>query len=355
MQPSLRTGIPTGIPIGDVNDQMVEPAIRGERGEGFKKKAELRLIRVTSPEFSQLAARRGALFETWFNYWNSLTLAERDPTTHPVWIVSWLNAFAAEPNDYFLAFLFSSNQIVGAALFREESRLTPLGWATDLVCPENAHSFGESVAIAQGYHAAFFDRLFAATTPLGKRPCRALFSRVDGKNLLLSTPRVHRFAVERDPRSVLDTSRGLAGVSENFSKNFRGNLRKARNKLNKSGGVVYEVHTARDSCESAYSRFIEVESSGWKAQRLSAIRDRADRLQFYLQLLLGFAENQQAILTLMRIGDTDIAGQFCVQFGETLCIFKIGYREEYAQFCAWELADGIPTGKRLCPARHPKG
>ncbi len=63
---------------------------------------------------------------------------------------------------------------------------------------------------------------------------------------------------------VVDCSRPFDETFSALSKNFRGNLRKARNKLAKLEGVEFVSARGPEELASALEVFLDVEASGWK-------------------------------------------------------------------------------------------
>jgi len=118
-------------------------------------------------------------------------------------------------------------------------------------------------------------------------------------------------------------------IEKTFSKNFRGDLRKARNKLNALPGV--EVCSTRDraTLETLFEEFLEVESSGWKGTggTATAIKLHPEELQFYRNLIATFAALGGCEINLLRADGKCIAGQFCLRVGDTYYVLKIGYDE----------------------------
>ncbi len=120
-----------------------------------------------------------------------------------------------------------------------------------------------------------------------------------------------------------------------LSKNFRANLRKARNKLAELSDVEYvEVHQG-PGLRQAFTQFLEVEASGWKGQdgTGTAIRVQPDVLRFYENLLDRFGPLGGCRIHLLRADGRCLAGQFCLVVADTLYVLKIGYDEAYAR-CA---------------------
>ncbi len=126
----------------------------------------------------------------------------------------------------------------------------------------------------------------------------------------------------------------LDRVAARFSKNFRGNLRKARNKLEGLGGVEYL--TARQPAElrAALAEFLDVEASGWKGVggTGSAIKLDPQAGRFYEALVENFGARGACEINLLKTrAGACLAGQLCLVVGDTCAVLKIGYDESYAQ------------------------
>jgi CelD/BcsL family acetyltransferase involved in cellulose biosynthesis len=118
-----------------------------------------------------------------------------------------------------------------------------------------------------------------------------------------------------------------------LSQNFRGNLRKARNKLAKLNRVEFISARNRPEIDLALDEFLAVEASGWKGTtgERSAIKLDGRVLSFYQSLTLNFSRIGVCEINLLRVEGKCIAGQFCLVMGDTAYILKIGYDETYAQ------------------------
>jgi CelD/BcsL family acetyltransferase involved in cellulose biosynthesis len=141
-------------------------------------------------------------------------------------------------------------------------------------------------------------------------------------------------------------------LSAGFSKNFRGNLRKARNKLVRLEGLTYV--TARQPAElnAALLRFLDVEASGWKGTggTGSAIKLDPAATRFYEALVRLLGAHGACEITLLLAENKCIAGQFCLVVGDTCYVLKIGYDEAYAH-----AAPGNMLLEHLLQRHHQEG
>jgi CelD/BcsL family acetyltransferase involved in cellulose biosynthesis len=119
---------------------------------------------------------------------------------------------------------------------------------------------------------------------------------------------------------------------ETLSKNFRGNLRKARNKLERLPGVTYVTARRLPELTAALKDLLDVEASGWKGRdgTSSAVKLDARVAAFYAALAENFGRINACEINLLRADGKCLAGQFCLLVGDTSYMLKIGYDEAYA-------------------------
>jgi len=117
------------------------------------------------------------------------------------------------------------------------------------------------------------------------------------------------------------------------SKNMRGNLRKARNKLDKCGEVKFRTTREPVLLRQFFAHFLEVEASGWKgaAGAGTAIKLHASLTAFYRQLVESFSVGKRCEINLLEVDGRVVAGQFALIAGDTMYLLKIGYDEEFRE------------------------
>ena len=120
-------------------------------------------------------------------------------------------------------------------------------------------------------------------------------------------------------------------IKEKMSKNFRGNLRKARNKLLKENN--FELLSTRDEKKlyEYFGEFLDAEASGWKGEggTNTAIRSSQKIERYYRCLLKNYSEINSCEINLLRIDNKCVAGQFCLLVEDSVYILKIGFDEKY--------------------------
>lgn len=131
----------------------------------------------------------------------------------------------------------------------------------------------------------------------------------------------------------VDCGRPYEEITASFSRNFRSNLNKARNKLARETDVEFIAVTDREKLMQALDEFLEVEASGWKgsAGEGTAIKLHPELTAFYRNLIEELAPRGAAVINLLRIGGRAVAAQFCALDADTLYVLKLAYDEQWAR------------------------
>ena len=123
-------------------------------------------------------------------------------------------------------------------------------------------------------------------------------------------------------------------ITRSFSRNFRSNLTKARNKLAAESGVEFEsVLRPGPDMQRCFAEFLELEASGWKGSAGigSAIKLHPELLRFYESLIAELSPAGEVVLNCLRLAGAPIAAQFCVRDEDTLYVLKLAYDERHAR------------------------
>jgi CelD/BcsL family acetyltransferase involved in cellulose biosynthesis len=168
-------------------------------------------------------------------------------------------------------------------------------------------------------------------TRLGPTPEHSTVTQVFQKTAVEARwPRRFRFSEIRGGSDALETGQYEALLG-GLSKNFRGGLRKSRNKLAKLEGVTVQWARTPEALEAALPRFLEVEASGWKGAAGTAITSIRFHREFYSGLMRSLGPSGRGRINLMFHGEKVIGGQLGVVLGERYYLLKIGYDESYRQ------------------------
>lgn len=118
---------------------------------------------------------------------------------------------------------------------------------------------------------------------------------------------------------------------QRFSSNFRGNLRKSRNRLKELPDVRFEWNREESDVRGAFREFLQVEASGWKWIKQTSLLQSPKMLEFYENLIDQFGPQGQCGIHLLKQENNLLAGQFAIYQGSVCSVFKIGYDETHAR------------------------
>jgi hypothetical protein len=109
-------------------------------------------------------------------------------------------------------------------------------------------------------------------------------------------------------------------------------LRRQRNRLAEHGAVRFEVARSPTDVSRAIEVFLALESSGWKGERGTALRQDEGDASFIRRATRGLAETGQCEITTMHAGDTPVAAAVVLRHQDRAFYFKLGIDERFAKF-----------------------
>ena len=84
--------------------------------------------------------------------------------------------------------------------------------------------------------------------------------------------------------------------------------------------------------------YFDIEAHSWKAQSGEVIRQDANLLDFYRQMMHRFAENQQAVVDLLLLDGQPICGVLSLRYQRHLLTLKTAYRQTFAKYSpGWQI------------------
>jgi len=117
-----------------------------------------------------------------------------------------------------------------------------------------------------------------------------------------------------------------------LSKNFRNNLRKARNKLAKLADVRVVTVTEPGDVERELEVFIRLEGAGWKGSTKGgeALCLSAANVEFFRGLFVGLAASGRSEINALYADGRCIASQLCIRSGDLYEMYKIAFDAAFA-------------------------
>ena len=141
-------------------------------------------------------------------------------------------------------------------------------------------------------------------------------------------PRILRSHV----RASLDATRNADDVLRDAlgAKKLK-ELRRQRNRLAEHGEVVFEVARTASEIDAALSVFLDLEASGWKAKRGTALKLHDGDAAFIRRATTELAATGQCEIVSLRAGVTPIAAAIVLKHLDRAFYFKLGINENFAK------------------------
>ena len=112
-----------------------------------------------------------------------------------------------------------------------------------------------------------------------------------------------------------------------LSKRMRKRLATYYKNLQKKGEVGFRIVSGKNTLESYYETFLEVESDSWKGEveAKTALKFDENQEKFYRHI---YSNNSEApVIAFLTLDGEVIAAKLCLLAGDTLNMMKIGYRK----------------------------
>ena len=298
---------------------------------------EVEAIALSDHRAAALLRREPGLWSEWLALWNALPACDRDAATHPAWLTAWLRHYALPSGrDIRLFVCRAAGELLAVLPFELLAGATLLGRTCQLRLEATSPLEGASLAM----RSTDLDRVCAAIFRVrldNVRPAAIVLDKVDETHSLLQSSDLSCRSGEIEPRSVIDISAGYEALLAALSGNFRGNLRKARNKLDKLTGVRLDEIAHPVEIAAGLARFADVEQRSWKSHEGTDLaRDEAMH-GFFQDALLPLAASGQALIHVLHAAGTDIAAQIALRFGDRLDVQKISFAESYQEMAPGNL------------------
>lgn len=137
--------------------------------------------------------------------------------------------------------------------------------------------------------------------------------------------------VDHHARALLETELAAeAYLTQSLSAKKLKELRRQFRRLSDEAPASFVESRGADAA-GAFDRFVELEASGWKGERRSALRDNPEQLAFVREMFLARAATGGARVLELRVGDQTIAcGLILISDGRAW-FYKVAYDESFAR------------------------
>jgi len=144
--------------------------------------------------------------------------------------------------------------------------------------------------------------------------------------------------LERSPYIPLDG--GWEAYERGLHRDFRGDVRRRRRRLEEVGHVELDVRDGSEELETVLDEGFRVEASGWKTEEGTAILSRPETERFYRDVARWAAARGILRLAFLRLDGRPLAFHFNVEDNGVHYHLKGGYEPEYRSFSPGKLMHG---------------
>ncbi len=109
-------------------------------------------------------------------------------------------------------------------------------------------------------------------------------------------------------------------------------LRRQRHRMAEHGAITFEVARKVDEIKPALETFLQLEASGWKGQRGTALSQDAGDATFIRRAVPALAETAQCEIVTLRTGATPVAAGIVLRHQDRAFFFKLGIDERFAKY-----------------------
>ena len=109
-------------------------------------------------------------------------------------------------------------------------------------------------------------------------------------------------------------------------------LRRQRHRLEEHGPVAFAVARKPDEIGPALETFLQLEASGWKGKRGTALIQHAGDATFIRRAVPALAETAQCEVITLRAGTTPVAAGIVLRHQDRAFFFKLGIDERFARY-----------------------
>jgi CelD/BcsL family acetyltransferase involved in cellulose biosynthesis len=143
---------------------------------------------------------------------------------------------------------------------------------------------------------------------------------------------MHPRLLQSHVRAALDATRDAdALLREALGHKKLKELRRQRHRLAEQGAVRFEVSRTRDEVAAALEIFLNLEASGWKARRGTALKQVDGDASFVRRATTALAETGQCEIATLYAGDMPVAAAIVLRQQDRAFYFKLGIDERFAK------------------------
>ena len=108
-------------------------------------------------------------------------------------------------------------------------------------------------------------------------------------------------------------------------------LRRQRNRLAEHGEVIFSIAAQPAEIERALETFLDLEASGWKAKRGTALKQDSGDAAFIRRAVMAMAARGNCEIITLHAGDTQVASAVVLRHLDRAFYYKLGVDERFAK------------------------
>ena len=298
--------------------------------------------------------------EKYAEQWNLLALnsAQQLPMLSHAWVSSYIEYCLGDDNPWLCLLALDHSKLVGVLpLIVRNEKVFGINLQV-LETPYDAHTNTGDILVVDDYCnvvlPAFINQIknsypncvairfqrSVATSPVLKTPNHLPAD-------VLITSKLNSYGAYLNIDSDFDTFR------RGLSKNFRSNLNKAKNKLNKLPEVKFSLLRGEDAHPGYLINMVEVEAASWKGREGSAIQNSVNLIKFYSVLVDRLYKAGILEWHFLSTENNDIAANLAIKMKDSVILWKLGYNEQYSRLSPGSLLLEY-LAKDLCSSKAVK-
>jgi CelD/BcsL family acetyltransferase involved in cellulose biosynthesis len=130
----------------------------------------------------------------------------------------------------------------------------------------------------------------------------------------------------------VDTTADWEKFEEALTKSRRQKVRRTQRRLGEQGEIAIEVSDGTEDLDRDLSEFLQLEGSGWKVEKGTAIHLQPETQRFYQEMAAWAASIGLLRLSFMRVGGRPVAVECTIDDGAHRYLLKLGYDPEFARY-----------------------
>jgi len=152
-------------------------------------------------------------------------------------------------------------------------------------------------------------------------------------NEVLQQGGIHPRVLQSHVRACLDATRDADELLHDAlgAKKLK-ELRRQRNRLAEHGAIGFDVARTPEHVAAAVENFLNLEASGWKARRGTALVQDSGDARFIRRATTALAATGQCEIVTLRTGDTPVAAAVVLRHQDRAFYFKLGVDQQFARF-----------------------